>query len=535
MKIGNLFADLRFKLLIDLPIRKKLIVVLALMLGNISANVLLGVFAMDSLSAIRASVAAEDSWSKSVNSMIFSLEKLDETGDEKYYQAFMQATKISTGDGKANFEINQAIPNEALMEEGFLEAEVDPSDVPGVIRLFVRFRHAPYVVDAVRSWTEGQAHVVKLNTLAAEIWEAKSKGGGALTARVHGPEISNFRETLRLLELDFANKLGVASRWAANLFFWVVIGTSCGLAFISTLIVFYISNNIVAGVQNVTRAAEKASKGDFKVRVENSSQDELGQLSNSFNHMTDALQKLDELRAKTIHNSKLASLGEMAGGIAHEINNPLAIISGNVEVLVKLFESGKLDALQFKKRTEAVSNTIVRIRKIVDGLRSFSRDGSKDDMKVVSVREVIDDALGLCSEKFKGKGVALRAQVPADCGSVKCRKIQLSQVVINLLNNALHAVEHLENPWVEVVVEQSHKTMKISVTDSGLGIAPEISEKMFEPFFTTKDVGEGTGLGLSISSGLVKDQGGTLYLDETSRNTRFIIELLAESSERKVA
>ena len=235
-----------------------------------------------------------------------------------------------------------------------------------------------------------------------------------------------------------------------------------------------------------------------------------------------------EIRAKELkllHTSKMSSLGEMSSGIAHEINNPLAIIHGKSHQIRRQIEKGNLEANELIKLTNDIDQTVLRISKIIKGLRSFSRDGDQDPFELRSVLSLFEDTISFCATRFKHHDIDLDVSgIPADL-EIKCRPSQISQVLLNLLNNSFDATQSLTDRWIKVKAWEEPNQISISVTDSGHGIPEGIREKILEPFFTTKEVGKGTGLGLSISLGIIKSHGGTLEIDGNAENTRFLIHL----------
>ncbi len=248
------------------------------------------------------------------------------------------------------------------------------------------------------------------------------------------------------------------------------------------------------------------------------------------------LQKMAESeRSKAEYSARLATLGEMAGGVAHEINNPLSIIVGKMAILKKRVMGGENDPQILLPPIQLVSDTADRIAKIVRGLRTFSRNSEQDPMSEEDLGEIIEQTLDLCQERFKGHGIDFRIHYPKNT-QITCRPAQISQVLMNLLNNAYDAVENLAEKWVDVSVDtSSSNTIRILVTDSGHGISPEIEQKLMQPFFTTKELGKGTGLGLSISDGIIREHKGSLYYDRSSPHTRFVIELPAAQPQKQVA
>lgn len=230
------------------------------------------------------------------------------------------------------------------------------------------------------------------------------------------------------------------------------------------------------------------------------------------------------------HSAHMSSVGEMASGITHEIANPVAIISLCVARVKTLIETNSQDRQKIYDILDRIERMTSRISKINTSMRLASRSGHKDPAAPISTKALILDTLELCHDKFYSENVELRIKEIPD-HIVYCRSYQISQVLFNLLNNARDAVSELKIKWVELGVEVKSDSLKISVTDSGNGIPKKIAAQMMSPFFTTKGLHKGTGLGLSISKEIIQEHHGKLYYDDTSPNTRFIIELpIADSS-----
>lgn len=233
---------------------------------------------------------------------------------------------------------------------------------------------------------------------------------------------------------------------------------------------------------------------------------------------------LEEEKQKTVQASKLATLGEMAAGLAHEVNNPLTIIFGYIRVLEEEIHGPQLNYESFHKTLGLIKNAAERAAKIVNNLKDFARDGSGDPFEDSPASHLISMVLDLCRERFKKNGVRLEVEIATD-PIVYCRKIELSQVILNLLFNSFDAVQELENKWVKITALKQNGFIEISITDSGPGLIPEVAERIFTPFFTTKKRGLGTGLGLSISQRIILNHGGEIAYDPSSLNTKFIIKL----------
>lgn len=276
-------------------------------------------------------------------------------------------------------------------------------------------------------------------------------------------------------------------------------------------------------------------------------EDELDVLVKSVNHMQQSLfQSYEELnnfnshleekvkantaviieqRGKLEYTTKMSALGEMAGGIAHEINTPLTVIQLSAE---QLLENLRGDSDVPKEITvgalQRIVKTVTRISKIISGLRSFARDSKDDPMIPFSVSEIVEDTFSLCREKLSHNSIDLKYIFEKDV-MINCRPIELSQVLLNLLNNAYDAIQAYPEKWITVELTTVDNMAHLSVLDCGSGIPNDIQEKIMQPFFTTKDVGKGTGLGLSISKGIVEAHGGKIVIDNHSVNTKITISL----------
>jgi signal transduction histidine kinase len=234
---------------------------------------------------------------------------------------------------------------------------------------------------------------------------------------------------------------------------------------------------------------------------------------------------IKEQQVQILNSSRLSALGEMAGGIAHEINNPLAIIQNSAEDLEDLAEDSELTNESAINESKRIQKTVSRISKIISSLRVFSRDGQNDPLVATKVKDLISDTLELCQSKLKASSVKLTYNIPDENISVLARPVQISQVLLNMITNSLHAVENLEDKWIRIEIIENPESITLAIVDSGKGIPIAVQEKMFQPFFTTKDIGKGTGIGLSISKGVLDSHRSKLEIDNECENTRLYFEL----------
>ena len=266
--------------------------------------------------------------------------------------------------------------------------------------------------------------------------------------------------------------------------------------------------------------------------------DELEATNKQLQSRTDELLQTNRVLAEEqrllAQTARMSALGEMASGIAHEINSPLGIITIHAHQLERLLKRDALTPEVLVQESRLIATTAKRIGEIIKGLRAFAREGEKDPFERVFVAGIIREALVLCQTRFKNHDVALRMSDIREDLAIECRSVQIGQVILNLLLNAFDATEQAAQKWVRICLEDADSYVRVVVEDSGPGIAAEVQGKIMQPFFTTKEVGRGTGLGLSISKGIVESHAGKLEFDGTGAHTRFVVTLPKRQGERDV-
>jgi PAS domain S-box-containing protein len=234
---------------------------------------------------------------------------------------------------------------------------------------------------------------------------------------------------------------------------------------------------------------------------------------------------LKEAQNQLVMQSRMSAIGEMASAITHEINNPLGVILGRCEMLKLMIANNKNDPATFSRMLETIEITGKRIEKIVKSMRTLSHQGEDDPFIRTPVKDIVQEALDIGTERFRSHGIRVSVSEFDRDLEIDCRSHEVLQVLVNLLNNSLDALESLPEKWIRVEVQSKGPLVEISVTDSGRGIPDEILNKIFEPFYSTKRVQFGTGLGLSISRSLIQKHGGQLLYDSQSQFTRFVIQI----------
>lgn len=228
-------------------------------------------------------------------------------------------------------------------------------------------------------------------------------------------------------------------------------------------------------------------------------------------------------KAELIESAKFVAIGTLASGMAHEINNPLAVIDGIQRRVLVMIKKG-MDQEKLRELMGTMGLMVQRIAGITKGMLEYSREGAKDECIPVNLKDVMEKSLNMCHQRLDKCHIHVQMPEIVDF-CVEVRPMQIAQILMHLINNSQDAILHANEKWIRIEVTADETRIYLSVMDSGPGIAPEIANRIMEPFFTTKPVGAGVGLGLSIAKGIAESHQGKLYLDTYAPHTRFVLEL----------
>lgn len=280
---------------------------------------------------------------------------------------------------------------------------------------------------------------------------------------------------------------------------------------------FYVQRNLVARIRLLASAAGAISGARPAAPIPPAQADELGDLSR-------ALTLFRQTRDELVQSAKLAALGQMAAGIGHELNQPLAALRAHIHSAATLIGRGKGD--QAANNLDKMKGLTGRMADQISHIRRFARRPDAQ-LRPVDLVAAVSDALSLLEHRFEEEAVELELSLPQNSPvMVMAEPVRLEQVAVNLIGNALDAVTERAERRVSVAVDATDRKAQLVVGDTGHGIASANLSSVFDPFFTTKPVGSGLGLGLSISYNIVKDFGGDIaILDTGPTGTRFLISL----------
>ncbi|KYG63854.1 hypothetical protein AZI86_13630 [Bdellovibrio bacteriovorus] len=245
-------------------------------------------------------------------------------------------------------------------------------------------------------------------------------------------------------------------------------------------------------------------------------------LAGNFIALQESTKQVCDQQAMLVHSSKMSALGELSAGIAHEINNPLSIISGKLWRLQKHISENKISANDALSDIEVAEKAVRRAANIIKGLTTFARDCTNDPAETTSLQNILNDFIAVTTDTVETAGIEFRIPEFEDC-FIRCRPAEIIQILLNLLNNSVFATQKLPQKWIELKVSSDENTVRIFFVDSGSGIPREVQDRMMDPFYTTKPTGQGTGLGLSISQGIAKANQGELSYLPKAANTTFVL------------
>ncbi|MEO0106362.1 MAG: cache domain-containing protein [candidate division WOR-3 bacterium] len=459
--------------------------------------------------------------------------KFQRTGIEKSGLVIVGAAPILDDNGNVvgvvyggklinnNFEIVDRIKNTVFMNEEYKGKDI------GTATIFMKDLRVSTNVKNI----DGSRAIGTL--ISKEVYEAVIEKGRNWMARAfvvtdwyitaYRPIRNFLGETVGVLYVGILEKKYTDMRNQIILFF-------IGLTIIAMLAVtgfsYLLSGTITRSLAEITRAAREIGKGNFPDKINITTQDEIAHLAKAFQYMIDSIKRRDEELKKYAQQTiaeaeRLAIIGQLAAGVAHEINNPLTGILLYCDLMLKNIPEDHPN----RKNLLRINNEANRCKAIVKGLLDFARQ-KKPETKKASINEIIESTLNLLKTQSIFMNINSKLNLDGTLPEINIDPGQIQQVFINIIMNAVEAMEGKGDLTIKTELSSDKQYVVVTVSDTGPGIKPEYFKKIFEPFFTTKEPGRGVGLGLSISKRIIEDHNGTIEVkSQPGKGATFIVRL----------
>ncbi len=310
----------------------------------------------------------------------------------------------------------------------------------------------------------------------------------------------------------------------------MVILISIGVA---ALLAIYLIRGIITPIQQLVAASMQMAEGNYIKKIDIISTDEMGYLCETFNRMIDAIAERDrKLKERTemqiVQSEKLASLGRLASGIAHEINNPL---TGVLSYSIALSE--EIQDPRHQEDLKVIIDETMRCREIVRGILDFARE-TRLDKRPGDINKIIVELLAILEKHLNFQHIRIKKDLAENLPEINIDANQIKSVFNNLALNAVDAMHNGGDLTIRTRYDEANKKIVATVSDTGMGIKAENLMKIFDPFFTTKETGKGTGLGLSVTYGIVQRHNGTIRVESTEgKGTVFTVEFPVDTGDNK--
>jgi len=391
------------------------------------------------------------------------------------------------------------------------------------IMLYEDKSHYETFMEAYRS-LKPEGDIYSYGILMSKLFELYREEKAAVEGmRVKAREIRSFTENLSKKE---RSEIGNALKTSRN----IVVYTFAILVILGTLVNIKLATGIARPLRRLETVTRKMAEGDFPDLVQVGGRDEIASLQNSFNRMAGKLrtamssleqtiEKLHEKQAQLVEAEKLASIGKLAAGIAHEINNPLTYVLTFSSLMLE--QMPKDDPRH--ERLRMIVRETRRVRNIVRQGLSFAKEAPLK-LEKMDVNQPLAEIIESLTEQDSFKDIELSLDLAKNLPKIDIDPVQIGQVVLNIVLNAVHAITPPGK--IKVTTRTAGNFVELTFSDTGEGIPEEHLKKIFDPFFTTKDKTKGTGLGMAVSYGIIKKHGGDIRIESTvGKGSTFIVRL----------
>lgn len=516
---------------------KKLYFIVGTMAVLIIIELLTLWFAIHTLSSVRSFIAAEGLWSKAQKNGVFYLSKYQRTHNEADYEAFQRSMEVPLGDHKARVELFKKDPDLSIVRQGFLEGRIHPDDIDGMIKLVRRFNKVRYINKALGIWGQGDSLIAVLIPISEEMQRQISSGTSSPEKLDQlALQIDAINEQLTHLEDNFSFTLGEGSRWLENLILKILFSVALTVEITGLVLTVLVTRNITRGLNEINRVADKITKGHLNERVTVFSNDEIGQVANSVNRMTERL---------IISNQELENFAHVA---SHDLQEPMRKIMMFTDLLDQ--EIRNTSSEKGKEHMKKITESVLRMQRLIGDVLKFATVGSAIEFEQVDLNKIIDGILSEMEVTIANTNAKITVdQIPV----VEANTTEMEQLFQNLISNALkfskkdivpvisitaelidknnleadhRFASHFEFPASKKEKNGPEKFCRIYIRDNGIGFNEIYRERIFNAFqrLHAKHAYEGTGIGLAVCQKIVENHGGMISAESTEgEGATFII------------
>jgi two-component system, sensor histidine kinase len=515
----------------DISVAHKLYAVVGVMALLIALELFTLLFAMDTLSAVRAFVGGEGLWSKAQKGAVLEIKAYARTRDPSRYLAYKEHLRIPLGDHKARIEMNKPDMDMAVVRQGFLEGQVHPQDIEPMVNLIRRFHQVPHLKRAIDDWNAADVLIEQLMDIGEKMHVLISTSPGNYTNQKEIDllltQIFVLNEQLTVIENKFSFILGEGSRWLERLLMILLIAAVATVEITGLTLTILISRRLSKDLDELNQFALSIGAGDLSKSIPVNSKDELGQLALALNKMAESLKEStsDRLVAERANEIKSLFLANMS----HEIRTPLNAILGFVQLLKE-----STNVAENRRYLEIIERTGYSLATIINDILDISKvEAGKLEIEKepCSLKQLLRDTYALLNLRCEEKGITLQFRDGNLPDAVRIDATRFKQILLNVIGNA---IKFTKKGGVTATFEVRGPLLICEVEDTGIGIPPGSFAKLFRPFSQLdtsfrKGFG-GTGLGLILSKRIAGLMGGDLVLDwsELGKGSRFIISIELE-------
>ncbi|MBX3021585.1 MAG: response regulator [Bdellovibrionales bacterium] len=512
----------------NLSVSKKLYVVVGVMAFLIAIELFTLLFAMRTLSSLRAFVGGEGSWSKAQKAAVLELQNYAWTKEKKHYDAFHEHLSVPLGDHKARLEMKKDAMDMRVVTNGFLEGGVHPHDIQPMVDLMRRFHEVDYIKRAIEAWEAADNLMLQLVQVSQELKRLIEGTEG----RKQTIEIVKILERIYLIDREltiqenkFSSTLGEGSRWLEQTLMILLVIAVATVESTGLLLTIAFSRGLKNSLNELHAFAAGVGAGDFSKTVPVRSDDELGQLARTLNRMAADLKDLSSEKKEAEGANRIKSL--FLANMSHEIRTPLNAILGFVDLL-KDESLSRRDRQRFVGIIERTGTGLATIINDILDISKVEAGKLEIEKAYCSIQQILKDVEAVMSLRSSEKGIELHIESPPIPDLIVTDPTRYKQILLNLIGNAVKFTNQGE---VHVSFTTDDGRLHCRIRDTGVGVAAENRDKLFQPFSQVdlsirKQFG-GTGLGLILSRRLARLLGGDVVLEESQpgRGSTFVVSI----------